>query len=313
MSIWKKTITRTDEGKKLETFLIENGFTKKEISRLKFKNPGMRVNNQPARSTTLLHSGQIVEVFLADQNFHAEYLNPNPLPKHLEIHPDIQYEDNNLLVINKPSGLSCHPGKGHYHENLGSILTSYCINKGISCPIREIGRLDKDTSGLVVFAKSRDTAARLWKQKENGLFRKTYTVLVHGTIKESSGKITFDMESVPDKKNRMRICKTGMTAITNYKLLNNLSINEKPYSLLECQIETGRTHQIRVHMAALGHPVVGDTFYGIDIPDKNNPDDTLPNTSQKRLCLHAGEILFFQPYTQEKIHIETPVNFIPFT
>lgn len=297
MSIWKKIVSQIDEGKKLETFLLENGFTKREVSRLKFKNPGMLVNDQPSRSNTLLQTGQIVQVFLADQNFSAEYLNKNP--ENTNIHLNILYEDTDILVVHKPSGLSCHPGKGHYHENLGSAVSAYCVKNGITCPIREIGRLDKDTSGAVVFAKSRDSAARLWKQKEHGLFYKTYTVLVHGIVKETSGKIDFDMEPVPETKNRMRICENGMKAITNYKVLNYYYMNEMPVSLVECQLETGRTHQIRVHMAALGHPVVGDTFYGIE-------------DHAKRLCLHTREIFLLHPYTQEKIHISIPVTGIPF-
>lgn len=296
MSTWKKTVASIDAGKKLETFLLENGFTKREISRLKFKNPGMHIDGQQAKSTALLQTGQLVQIFLADQNFNAEYITSDNISKNNSIPLDLLYEDNELLVVNKPSGLSCHPGKGHYNENLGSIVSAYCFQKGITCPIREIGRLDKDTSGIVLFAKNRDTAARLWQQRKDGNLYKTYTILVHGTIKNLSGQITFDMEAVPDVKNRMRTCQSGLTAITNYNLIQHSEFHGFPVSLLECRLETGRTHQIRVHMAAAGHPVVGDTFYGID-------------DSCKRLCLHAGEVTFYQPYTHEKIHLTVPFNY----
>ena len=272
---------------------MENGFTKKEISRLKFKNPGMIIDSQQARSTAILCPGQTVQLFLEDQNFHADYhQNEVSISTQLEI----LYEDEDLLVVHKPSGLSCHPGKGHYNENLGSMVSAYCLNQGLTCPIREIGRLDKDTSGAMLFAKHRDAAARLWTQKENGTFFKIYTVLVHGELSEKSGIITFDIEEVPDLKNRMRICASGLghRAITNYKLLKTIEINGYLFSLLECSLETGRTHQIRVHMAAIGHPVAGDSFYGI-------------SDNATRLYLHAGEIIFQQPNTQEKIHIKIQV------
>ena len=294
MKIWKKTTSTNDENKKLETFLLENGFTQKEISRLKFKNPGMTIDGLQARSTVLLCPGQTVQLFLEDQNFHADYLqNEVSISTKLEI----LYEDEDILVVHKPSGLSCHPGKGHYNENLGSMVSTYCLQNGLTCPIREIGRLDKDTSGAMLFAKHRDAAARLWTQKENGTFFKIYTVLVHGVIPEPSGTIAFDMEEIPDIKNRMRICDNGhgLRAVTNYKLIKTVEINQKAFSLLECSLETGRTHQIRVHMAAMGHPVAGDTFYGI-------------NDDAKRLYLHAGEITFQQPYTQEIIHIKIPIE-----
>ena len=186
--------------------------------------------------------------------------------------------------------MSCHPGPGHYLDNLGSMAMAYCQEKGEEYPIRQIGRLDKDTSGIVVFAKDKVTAARLWQQRREGTLQKTYYAVVHGRLRPAEGIIDSPMGKVPGEKNKMCVCPGAMSAITNYRVIREENYEGKELSVVECTLVTGRTHQIRVHMASLGHPLFGDRIYGIP--------DGAPG-----LCLHAGKIRLLQPFTGKEINI----------
>lgn len=307
MRMWKKTVTEQESGKKLEQVLQDAGFSKKEISRLKFRENGMRVAGRRCRSTEIISAGQEIVLCLEDAE-QAPEIQPVTCETACPVEEkenglrevpalSICYEDEDLLIADKPSGLSCHPGKGHYQINLGRQIQEYCLKKGENREIRLVGRLDKDTSGGVVFAKHQTAAARLWKQREKGIFVKKYRVLVHGCPNEEQGVISLPIRSIPGEKNRMCAAPDGKRAVTYYRVLRKLE-REKA-ALLECTLETGRTHQIRVHMAAMGHPVFGDAFYG-------------KRDIAERLCLHAGYLSLKQPFTGKQIEIEIPIKGIPF-
>ncbi|MDO4305319.1 MAG: RluA family pseudouridine synthase [Eubacteriales bacterium] len=285
MRTWEKRSAKEDAGKTLEKFLRESGFSRKEISRLKFRQQGMTVDGHPCRSTEILKEGQRISLRLDDDTA-AEYAVRKDLP---EI--SICYEDRDLLILDKPSGISCHPGRGHFDDSLGSQAASYLRAKGEGNTLRLIGRLDKDTSGAVVFAKNQAASARLWKQREDGSFHKTYTALVHGILEPAEGRISVPLEAVPGVKNRMRTAEEGKGAVTCYRTRKVCHASGRQVSFVECTLETGRTHQIRVHMASLGHPVLGDPFYG-------QPD------GMPRLCLHAEKVELRQPFTGEDIQIQ---------
>lgn len=291
MRQWRKVISDEESGMTLEQLLKAEGFTKKQISRLKFKTGGLTVDGEQRRSNTILRIGQSVAVNLGDGETETEHVNAGICTAV----PKIFYEDPDLLIVEKPSGLSCHPGRGHYADNLGTQIQNYCRAKGERGEIRLIGRLDKDTSGGIVFAKNQTAASRLWKQREDGRFKKIYQVLVHGKLAESEGRIEMPLAPVPEVKNRMHTAKSGMHAVTNYRVKETFKDGNAVISLVECMLETGRTHQIRVHMASIGHPVLGDRFYG-------RSDDA------DRLCLHAGVIVLEQPFSGEKIKVEIPVK-----
>lgn len=294
MRDWEKRITKEDSGKTIEKLLRESGFSKKEISRLKFRQGGMTVDGQKVRSTEILKEGQLVSLRLDDDKKKDYGV--------LENRPEISicYEDQDLLILDKPSGMSCHPGRGHFSDNLGAYVAAYLREKGEENALRLVGRLDKDTSGAVVFAKNQTAAARLWKQREEGTFHKIYTALVHGILKPREGKISVPLEPVPGVKNRMRAAEEGKgtRAVTFYRTKRIYDTDTEKISLVECTLETGRTHQIRVHMASLGHPVLGDPFYGkID--------------SAKRLCLHSEKVVLRQPFTGEFICVQIFSPFLP--
>lgn len=287
MRAWEKEVGKEESGKSLEKLLLGEGFTKKEISRMKFRENGMTVDGRKCRSTEILKEGQKIVLSLDDE-YVKEYAHGEDLTQ-----IKICYEDADLLILDKESGISAHPGRGHYGDSLGGQAAAYMRAKGENNHLRLIGRLDKDTSGAVVFAKNQTAAARLWKQREEGVFRKTYQALVHGEFESKNGKILLPLETVPDEKNRMRVSKegNGLDAQTIYKVKEVYRAGEEKVSLVECTLLTGRTHQIRVHMAAMGHPVLGDPFYG-------RADGV------KRLCLHAGKVKLRQPFSGKDICIE---------
>lgn len=289
MKQWKSMICEADEGKTLEEILRAAGFSRKEISRQKFIPDGITLDGEKCRVTVKVHTGQLVTL-----NFREKEEEKVSVPENekngQETGISILYEDDCLLIVEKPSGLSCHPGPGHYLDNLGSMAMAYCQEKGEEYPIRQIGRLDKDTSGIVVFAKDKVTAARLWQQRREGTLQKTYYAVVHGRLRPAEGIIDSPMGKVPGEKNKMCVCPGAMSAITNYRVIREENYEGKELSVVECTLVTGRTHQIRVHMASLGHPLLGDRIYGIP--------DGAPG-----LCLHAGKIRLLQPFTGKEINI----------
>lgn len=302
MKQWKSMICEADEGKTLEEILRAAGFSRKEISRQKFIPDGITLDGEKCRVTAKVHTGQLVTLNFRERGEEGKgkedvQRQKNRLPASWETKDSgqksdfsILYEDDCLLIVEKPSGLSCHPGPGHYLDNLGSMAMAYCQEKGEEYPIRQIGRLDKDTSGIVVFAKDKVTAARLWQQRREGTLQKTYYAVVHGRLRPAEGIIDSPMGKVPGEKNKMCVCPGAMSAITNYRVIREENYEGKELSVVECTLVTGRTHQIRVHMASLGHPLLGDRIYGIP--------DGAPG-----LCLHAGKIRLLQPFTGKEINI----------
>ncbi len=286
MKTWKYVTTWRDVGKTLDTLLREAGFSKKEISRQKFLQDGITVDGERCRITKILKEGQQVLLQFKKEETNYGKLEAEKLPV-------ILYEDKDILILNKPSGCSTHPCRGHYMDNIGVQASAYCRMQGEEERIRPVGRLDKDTSGIVIFAKSRIAAARLHKQREKGILKKTYIALVYGEMEKQEGVIHTPLKPVSGEKNRMCIAgeqeKGALTAVTHYRVLKILK--KERMSLVECILDTGRTHQIRVHMASKGHPIVGDEFYGKE------------GETCKRLCLHAGKLELCQPFTGKNINI----------
>lgn len=222
-----------------------------------------------------------------------------------DIDLDIVYEDDFLLVVNKPQGMVVHPAAGNYTNTLVNALLNHCgdslseINGVIRPGI--VHRIDKDTSGLLLVAKNNEAHISLSQQiKEHSLTRK-YIAIVHGNIKEDSGTIDKPIGRNPNDRKKMCITdKNSRNAITHFKVLERFGI----YTFLELKLETGRTHQIRVHMASMGHPVLGDKTYGIK-KEKYN---------LKGQLLHAKVIGFIHPKSGEYMEFETeiPQRFIKF-
>lgn len=279
------------ESVRTDKFLTEmlEGVTRSRIQRL-IEDGNVAVDKKVVKANYKLKEGQEVVITLPD----AEETDIKPQ----EIELDIVYEDNHLLVVNKPQNMVVHPAAGNYEGTLVNALLHHCGDSlsGINGVIRPgiVHRIDKDTSGLLLVAKDDVTHNGLAKQiKDHSLTRK-YIALVHGRFKQSEGTVDAPIGRHPVDRKRMCITeKNSKNAVTHYRVLKTFS----EYSLVECRLETGRTHQIRVHMASIGHPVMGDKTYGVK-KEKYNLTGQL---------LHAKIVGFIHPVTGEYMEFETEI------
>ena len=224
-----------------------------------------------------------------------------PPAKEIEVLPqdlplDIVFEDDDLIVVNKARGMVVHPAAGHEDGTLVNALLYHCGDSlsGIGGEKRPgiVHRIDKDTSGLIIAAKNDFTHVGLSQQlSDHSLFR-IYEGIVRGHMKESSGTVNAPIgRSTKDRKKMAVNYRNGKEAVTHWTVLKEYA----GYSHLQCQLETGRTHQIRVHLASLGHPLLGDGVYGAQSPDKGLAGQ----------CLHARQLEFVHPRSRERIHLST--------
>ena len=230
----------------------------------------------------------------------VEFSVPEPCELKLEaqdIPLEIMYEDNDLLVVNKPRGMVVHPAPGNYSGTLVNALMWHCRGNlsGINGVIRPgiVHRIDKDTSGLLLVAKNDAAHISLSEQIKAHSLDREYRAVIHGRLKEPTGRIDAPIGRNPNDRKKMCVTqKNSKNAATNYEVL----CEYKDFSFLKLKLETGRTHQIRVHMAYIGHPVAGDPLYG--------PKNGVNLNGQ---CLHAGVLGFVHPVSGEKIRVEAPL------
>lgn len=218
-----------------------------------------------------------------------------------EIPLDVIYEDNDILVVNKQKGLVVHPGNGNLDGTLANAVMAHCKDSlsGIGGELRPgiVHRLDKDTSGLLIIAKNDKAHIKMSEQIKDRKVKKTYIALVRGIISENEATINMPIGRSTRDRKKMAVTKNGKEAITHFKVLNRFTTNKASYTLLEVKIDTGRTHQIRVHMAEIGHPVIGDTVY-------SNGKNEFGVVGQ---CLHAEKLEFTHPITEKKMKLEAPL------
>ncbi|MBA2878767.1 RluA family pseudouridine synthase [Anoxybacillus ayderensis] len=223
---------------------------------------------------------------------------PNPEPLDVEPEPiplDIYYEDADVLVVNKPRGMVVHPAPGHMRGTLVNALLAHCQDlSGINGVLRPgiVHRIDKDTSGLLMVAKNDLAHESLVNQLVNKTVTRKYHAIVHGVIPHDYGTIDAPIGRDPRDRQSMAVVENGKEAVTHFRVLERF----EHYTYVECQLETGRTHQIRVHMKYIGYPLAGDPKYG--------PRKTLPIDGQ---ALHAGVLGFHHPRTGEYLQFEAPL------
>lgn len=214
---------------------------------------------------------------------------------------DIIYEDDDIIVVNKPKGLVVHPANGNPDGTLVNAIMAICKDSlsGIGGELRPgiIHRLDKDTSGLLIVAKNDRAHINMSEQIKDRKVKKTYIALVRGTITENEATINMPIGRSTKDRKKMAVTKNGKEAITHFKVLNRYTTSKASYTLLEIKIDTGRTHQIRVHMAEIGHPVVGDMVY-------SNGKNEFGVIGQ---CLHAKRLEFCHPITGKEMSFEAPL------
>nr|WP_203641218.1 RluA family pseudouridine synthase [Levilactobacillus andaensis] len=226
---------------------------------------------------------------------HIELPDPEPLDLEPENIPlDVVYEDDDVLVVNKPQGMVVHPAPGHPNHTLVNALLYHSPLSSINGTLRPgiVHRIDKDTSGLLMVAKNDHAHQSLSAQLQAKTNLREYVAIVHGNFKEEEGVIRAPLGRSPKDRKKQAIVADGRPAVTHFRVLERYG----NYTLIACRLETGRTHQIRVHMAYINHPVAGDPLYG--------PKKTLKGDGQ---FLHARELGFKQPTTGEQLDFTAPV------
>ena len=284
------TVAPEEETLRLDVLLSRRveGLTRSAAQRL-LEEGKVSLQGRPLKKNHRLRAGEALELCL-----------PDPVPtdaRPQDIPLDIVYEDADVAVVNKPRGMVVHPAPGNPDGTLVNALLAHCGQSlsGVGGAIRPgiVHRIDKDTSGLLIIAKNDRAHLALSAQLKDHTLSRVYEAVAIGSLKEDRGTVDAPIgRSLRDRK-RMAVVPDGRRAVTHYQVLARYP----GYTHLRCQLETGRTHQIRVHMAYLGHPLAGDPVYG-------------PQNDPERLggqCLHARELTFVHPTTGQTVHLTCPL------
>ena len=259
---------------------IEFGISDRLLLRLK-NNKKIFVNDNIAFVNDKVKLSDIISVLI---DFEED--NSNIVPTKMDL--KIVYEDDFMLILNKPAGIAIHPSYMHFDTSLSNGVKYYFDSINLKKKIRPINRLDKDTSGLVIFAKNEYIQECLVNQMKNKLFKKEYLAILNGTLEKNKGTINAPIARENDSIIKRCVRDNGDTSITHYEVIKNLD----NICLVRFMLETGRTHQIRVHSAYIGHSIVGDTLYGV------------PSNLISRQALHSYKLEFIHPISKEKMCFE---------
>ena len=276
-------------GVRLDAFLSADGaLTRSQAARL-IAEGRVRVNGKPAAKSARLSGGETVTVDVPQLRETA--LPPQDIPL------DVVYEDDDVIVVNKPTGLVVHPAPGHPDGTLVNALLHHCGDSlsGIGGEKRPgiVHRIDRDTSGLIIAAKNDAAHLALSAQLKDHSLSRTYECLVTGNMKQDSGTVDAPIGRSSADRKKMAVVPTGRRAVTHWEVVARYP----GVTHLRCRLETGRTHQIRVHMAHIGHPILGDTVYGAKKP--------VPGLTGQ--CLHATGLRFIHPRTGEPVELHCPL------
>lgn len=277
-------------GQRIDKWLCEvSGFTRNAVQRL-LETDMVTIGGKAVAKNYKLRAGECVSLAI-------------PQPRQLDAQPqqiplDIVFEDEHLLVVNKPKGMVVHPAAGNHSGTLVNALLSHCEGNlsGINGVIRPgiVHRIDKDTSGLLIVAKTDQAHTGLAAQIKEHSFDRVYEAVVYGVLKQDSGSVDAPIGRHPTHRKKMCVTdKNSRNAITHFEVIARY----QGFTHLRLKLETGRTHQIRVHMAYLGHPVAGDPVYG--------PKKVI--TSLEGQCLHARTIGFIHPVTGQQLSFSSPL------
>ena len=288
----KLTLTAECSGERLDAFLASNveDLTRSAAQKLLEKG-AVTIAGRAAKKNEKTAPGMVNEVELPDPEPIDVVPQNNPL--------DEVYEDNDVIVINKPVGLVVHPAPGHPDGTLVNALLYHCGDSlsGINGQLRPgiVHRIDRDTSGLIIVAKNDKAHLALAEQLQDHSLARVYEAVVHGNFREDEGTVDAPIGRHPIDRKKMAIDrKDGRRAVTHWTVLGRYN----GFTHIQCRLETGRTHQIRVHMASIGHPLVGDPVYG-------GARKSLPGLVGQ--ALHARKLKFIHPSTQQLTEVECPL------
>ena len=285
------TLTADREGERADALLsrLAPGLTRSAAQKL-LERGAATLDGKPVRKNDRPAPGQVVVVRLPD---------PEPIgliPQDIPL--DVVYEDGDVIVVNKPVGLVVHPAPGHPDGTLVNALLYHCGSSlsGINGELRPgiVHRIDRDTSGLIIAAKNDRAHLALAAQLQDHSLARTYEAVAVGGLKEDSGTVDAPIGRHPVDRKKMAVDpKNGRRAVTHWSVLARYP----GYTHVECRLETGRTHQIRVHLSSIGHPLLGDAVYGAKKP--------VPGLAGQ--CLHARRLRFLHPATGEAVELECPL------
>ena len=285
------TLTTDREGERLDAFLARSlpDMTRSAAQKL-LEDGGVTLSGRPGKKNDRTAPGQPVTVSLPD---------PEPLdvlPQNIPL--DVVYEDEDVIVVNKPVGMVVHPAPGHPDGTLVNALLYHCGDSlsGINGVLRPgiVHRIDRDTSGLIIAAKNDKAHLALAAQLQDHTLARVYEAVAVGNLKEDAGTVNAPIGRHPIDRKKMTIDRqNGRPAVTHWSVLARYP----GYTRIECRLETGRTHQIRVHMASIGHPLLGDVVYGSKKP--------FPGLAGQ--CLHAKKLRFLHPSTGKLVEVECPL------
>ena len=285
------TLTADRAGERADSLLcrLVPGLTRSGAQRL-LERGAVTLDGRPVRKNDRPAPGQVLEVLLPD---------PQPiavLPQNIPL--DVIYEDGDVIVVNKPVGLVVHPAPGHPDGTLVNALLYHCKNSlsGINGELRPgiVHRIDRDTSGLIIAAKNDRAHLALAAQLQDHSLARTYEAVALGGLPEERGTVNAPIGRHPVDRKKMAVDRrNGREAVTHWSVLARYP----GYTHVECRLETGRTHQIRVHLASIGHPLLGDTVYGAKKP--------VPGLAGQ--CLHARRLRFVHPASGETVELECPL------
>lgn len=257
------------------------------LTKLK-KNKHILLNNSFSNINSIIKLGDEIQI-----NLDFEEESSNIIPKQMAL--DILFEDDSLIIINKSSNMAIHPSILHFENSLSNGLKYYFNSKNIKKKIRPVNRLDKDTSGIVVFAKNEYIQESLIKQMKSHDFKKEYYAILEGFIENKKQKIIAPISRKQNSIIEREVSEKGDFAVTHLELIKNFEYNNTKLAFVKFILETGRTHQIRVHSKYINHPILGDSLYG-------NPSILI-----SRQALHAYKIDFIHPITKKNMEIIAPI------
>lgn len=279
------SVTCEDNGKTVLHILKRRmNISSKLIKKLKYGDKIFK-NNSFVRTIDSVVTGDCVRVEI---EFEEE--SPNVIPQEMNL--DIIYEDNGIIVLNKQPGIIVHPTSTQPDNTLANALMHHYIKSGITTRVRPVSRLDRDTTGIIIFAKNQFIQTSLIKQMKENVFKKHYLGIVHSVFDKDTGSINLPIARKPDSIIERIVSDNGSPSVTHYRVLEKFG----NASLLEFELETGRTHQIRVHCREINHPLIGDTLYGMSEPDLIG-----------RQALHSYKVEFVHPETGSDLILFAPL------
>lgn len=281
MSFLKYTIDEKESGIKLGNYLKCHANLSTRLIRSALREKRIYVNGKAAKASLLLKNKDKLLINLEKNE--SQDITPE------KMNLQIAYEDEDILVINKPCNMVVHPTRNYITGTLANGILYYFKETGQSCIVRLVSRLDMDTSGLIIVAKNQFAHMKLSKELVKEEYEKNYIAVIHGHMENKKGTINLPIYRPEDGGIKRVVDERGQESITDYEVLENF----KDAQLLKLTLKTGRTHQIRVHLSHLGHPIFGDSLYGIE------------ETLIHRQALHAYRLVIPQPRTEEKLEIET--------